>query len=199
MTGLQDRRTARLQDKITQMRIKLTLIFLIISMSHMLAQSGERIAKTPKVNYDWRPGFVSITEVTGAIGLADTGSDLSKYYYGITTVAGYQFTRNLKLGAGVGVQFHNGGTLFPVYVDMRLNLNSQAVVPFISGAGGIMADPAELEDTRVFLNPLAGVRFVVANRTAVAFSTGLMVTTGGPDERKSYINFKLGVELKGKQ
>ncbi len=26
----------------------------------------------------------------------------SKYYYGITTVAGYQFTRNIKAGAGRG-------------------------------------------------------------------------------------------------
>ncbi len=112
--------------------------------------------------------------------MADTGSELSKYYYGITTVAAYQFTRNIKAGAGAGVQFHNGGTLFPLFLDIRANLNSQEVVPFISGAGGIMLDFSDIMDeTRVFINPMIGVRYVAANRTAVALSTGLMVSTGG--------------------
>lgn len=129
--------------------------------------------------------------------MADTGSELSKYYYGITTVAAYQFTRNIKAGAGAGVQFHNGGTLFPLFLDIRANFNSQEVVPFISGAGGIMLDFSDIMDeTRVFINPMIGVRYVAANRTAVALSTGLLVSTGGAAERKSYLNFKLGIELK---
>ena len=180
------------------MRNILSLLLLLISLTGANAQINQRIARTPKVNYDWRPGFVSITEVTGGIGLADTESEFSKYYFGVTTVAAYQFTRNIKAGAGAGVQFHNGGTLFPVYLDLRLNLNSQDIVPFISGAGGIMLDFTELDNTRIFINPLAGVRFVAANRTAISLSTGLMVSTGGPASRKSYLNFKLGLELKTK-
>ena len=178
------------------MKTRLTLILLAVSVSTILAQPDQRVAKTPKVNYDWRPGFVSITEVTGGIGLGDTESDLAKYYYGITTVAAYQFTRNIKAGAGAGVHLHNDGTLFPVYLDIRLNLNSQEFVPYVSGAGGIMLDFTELDNTRVFINPLIGLRYVAASRTAVSFSTGLMVTTGGPLARKSFLNFKLGVELK---
>jgi len=42
------------------------------------------------------------------------------------------------------------------------------------------------------------LRYVAANRTAVTFSTGLMVTAGGPNARKSFVNFKLGLEFKGK-
>jgi hypothetical protein len=180
------------------MKTKLSLLLFLLSIIGAYAQPDQRIAKTPKVNYDWQPGFVSITELTGGIGLAETESDLAKYYYGFTTVAAYQFTRNIKAGAGVGVQIHNNGNLFPLFLDMRLNMNSQQVVPFISGAGGIMLDFSELEDTRVFINPLIGMRYVAANRTAVSFSTGVMVTTGGPLARKSFINFKLGMELKGK-
>lgn len=180
------------------MRTTLTILFLTVSMSALLAQSGDRIAKTPKINYDWQPGFVSITEVTGGIGLADTGSELSKYYYGFTTVAAYQFSRNIKAGAGAGIQLHNDGALFPLYLDVRLNLNSQAIVPYASGAGGIMLDFADLDNTRVFINPLIGLRYVAANRTAVSFSSGLMVTTGGPNARKSFVNFKLGIEFKAR-
>lgn len=182
------------------MKTKLSLFFLLISILGAYSQPSQRIAKSPKINYDWRPGFVSITEVIGGIGLADTGSELSKYYYGVATVAGYQFTRNIKAGVGAGVQFHNGGTLFPLFMDLRLNLNSQDVVPFIAGSGGVWLNFEDIvEETRVFINPMIGFRYVAASRTAVAFSTGLMVSTGGPAERKSYINFKLGVELKFKE
>jgi len=174
------------------------LLFLAISTAVAVAQPNERIAKTPKINYDWRPGFVSITELTGAIGLADTQSELSKYYYGITSMAGYQFTRNIKAGAGAGVHIHNDGALFPVYLDIRYSFNAQSIVPFLAGAGGIALDFTELDNTRIFINPSAGLKYVAANRTGISFSTGLMVTTGGPNARKSFINFKLGLELKGK-
>lgn len=179
------------------MRTTVTLLLALLTITGAFAQSTRPIAKSPRVNYDWRPGFVSITEVTGGIGLADTGSELSKYYYGLTTIAGYQFSRNIKAGAGAGIQFHNGGTLFPLFVDVRMNLNSQQVVPFLAGSGGVMLNFEDIVDeTRVFLNPMIGLRFIAANRTAVVFSTGLMVSTGGPAERKSYLNFRLGAELK---
>jgi hypothetical protein len=179
------------------MRTRLSLLLLLIAITAAYAQPDQRIAKSPKVNYDWQPGFISITEVTGGIGLGDTGSELSRNFFGITTVAGYQFSRNIKAGAGVGVQVHDDGTLFPLFLDFRLNMNSQEIVPFLSGAGGIMLNFNDIiEETRVFINPMAGVRFVAANRTAISFSTGLLVSTGGRAERKSYLNFKLGVELK---
>jgi hypothetical protein len=179
------------------MKTKLSLLLFLIYITGAMAQPDERIAKSPKVNYDWQPGFVSITEVTGGIGLGDIGTELSKSFYGITTVAGYQFSRNIKAGTGFGVQVHNGGTLFPLFLDFRLNMNSQEIVPFFSGAGGVMLNFNDIiDETRVFINPMAGVRFVAANRTGISLSTGLMVSTGGPTERKSYLNFKLGVELK---
>ena len=180
------------------MRTKLSLLLFLTSIIIVSGQPDQRIAKTPRVNYDWRPGFVSITEITGGPGLGDTGTELSKYYYGITTIAGYQFTRNIKAGVGAGMHFHNNGNLFPLYLDIRYSFNAQSLVPFFAGAGGIMLDFSELDDTRIFINPSAGIRYVAANRTAMTFSTGLMVITGGPNARKSFINFKLGMELKRK-
>lgn len=178
------------------MKTKLSILLLLSVITGAYAQPDQKVARSPKVSYDWRPGFISITELTGAIGLADTESELSRYYYGITTVAGYQFTRNMKAGAGAGVHFHNDGNLFPLFLDMRYSFNASELVPFFAGAGGIMLDFSELDDTRVFINPSVGVRYVAASRRAVTFSTGLMVTTGGPQARKSFINFRLGFEMK---
>lgn len=180
------------------MRFKIAAILLIFTAAGLYGQPNNRIARTPKLNYDWQPGFVSITEATGALGLGLTYDELSKYYYGITTIAGYQFSRNIKAGIGAGIHLHNEGTLFPLYLDARYSLSAQDLVPFIAAAGGIAIDPKVIDDTRVFINPSIGARYVVAKKTAVTFSTGLMVTTGGPNNRKSFLNFKLGLELKGK-
>lgn len=178
------------------MKSRLTLLFLAVSFSALTAQPSNLIARHPKVTYDWKPGFISITELTGATGLGLTDYEFSKQYYGITTFAGYQFTRNIRIGAGAGIHIHNNGPLFPLYLDLRANLNSQAVVPFLAGSGGVMIDFTDFGDTRVFINPAVGIRYVAASRKAVTLQTGLMVTTGGPNERSSFINFKIGIELK---
>lgn len=181
------------------MRTILNLILFALSMGTLMAQTDERIAKHPWVTYDWQPGFVSITEVTAAPGLGLVDDGLSKFYYGLTTVAGYQFSRNIKVGLGTGFHKHEDETLFPLYLDLRLNLNSQQIVPFVSGAGGVMLSFQDLEGrTRVFINPGLGVKYIAARRIGVSFSTGLMVTTGGPNARKSFVNFKLGIEFKGR-
>jgi len=195
-SGVSGLKTFRIFD----MRTKLTLILLAVSLGTILAQPDDRIARTPKVTYDWQPGFVCITEVTFAPGLGLIDDGLSRYYFGLTTVAGYQFTRNIKAGAGLGFHVHEEETLFPVYLDIRYSMNSQQFVPFISGSGGIMLAFSDLvENTRVFINPAIGVKYVAARKLGVSFSTGLMVTTGGPNARKSFVNFKLGLELKGKK
>ncbi len=180
-------------------KVYVALFMLLFSLTPVRAQTNQKIASTPKVNYDWRPGFVSITELTGAAGLGQTADDLSKYYYGITSVAGYQFTRNIKAGIGAGVHVHNEGTLFPLFLDIRYSFNAREVVPFFAGTGGLALSLNDIvNETRVFINPSFGVHYVAANKTAVSLSTGLMVSTGGPAARKSFINFKLGLELKGK-
>ena len=182
------------------MRKILTLILLVLSMGTVLAQTDERIARTPKINYDWQPGFVSITEFTGAFGLGITEDEYSGYYFGLTTIAGYQFARNIKVGAGAGLHVHPDGTLFPLFLDIRYSFNEQEIVPFFAGAGGIMLDFGNLiENTRIFINPSAGLKYLAANKTGVSFSTGLMISNGGPSARKSYINFKLGIEFKGRK
>lgn len=182
------------------MRTKLSLLLLLISIIGAYSQPDQRIARTPKVTYDWRPGFVSITELTGAFGLGQTADELSRYYYGINTIAGYQFARNIKAGAGLGLHVHNEGSLFPLFLDIRYSMNAQEIVPFLAGAGGIMLDFSNLVDnTRVFINPSVGIKYVAANRIGVSFSSGLMITTGGPNARKSFLNFKLGIELKSRK
>ena len=176
-----------------------SLLFLTIFLATASAQPDDRIAKSPKLNYDWRPEFISITELTGGKGLGITDVPYSKSYYGITTLAGYQFTRNIKAGVGLGIQRHNDGTLFPLFVDGRFSFSAQELVPFIGATGGLALSFKDIQNqTYVFVNPSLGVKWVAADRTGVSFSAGLMMMSG-QFTRNSYINFKLGLELKGKK
>ena len=181
------------------MKTKLTLILLVISIGTMLAQPGRsKVARSPEYFLDWRPGYVNITELTGGPGLSGTTDPFSKYYYGITTVNGYQFTRNLKAGIGVGIHIHNEGTLFPLFLDTRYSFNAQEFVPFIAAAGGLAMNFNDLaERSWLFINPSVGIRWIVARRTGISFSAGIM-SMAGDGTRNSFISFKLGMELKGR-
>lgn len=178
------------------MKSTFAALLLFVSIITSPAQPGRRLAPTTALNYDWREGFVSITELTAAAGLSATESPMSAYYYGITSVAGWQFSRNLKAGGGAGVHIHNQGILLPLFLDFRLSLNARELVPFIAGTGGVTIDPAEIDASRVFINPSVGIRYVAANRKAVTLSAGVMVLAGSAYDRKSFVNVKLGAEFK---
>ncbi|MCU0378914.1 MAG: hypothetical protein MUC78_11725 [Bacteroidales bacterium] len=196
-----DRKTAGPQDRRTRtihFRSTLTLLLSAIILNIATAQPNPRVARNPAINYDWQPGFVNITELTGGIGLSLTYAPYSKNYFGVTTVNGYQFTRNIKAGIGIGAHFHDAGILVPLYLDARFSFNAQEFVPFFSAAGGAAMSLTELsEQSRIFINPAIGVKWVAAIKRSVTFSTGLMVMSGGGG-RSSFINFNLGVEFKGK-
>jgi hypothetical protein len=180
------------------MRTKLTLLFLAIATG-MMAQQTEKIAHDPAVNYDWREGFVNITELNAGLGLGTTSVVYSGNYFGITTINGYQFTRNIKAGIGLGVQVHDGGTLFPVYIDGRYSFSSRKYVPFLSADAGWALSFADFTgQTRVFINPSAGIKYVARPKIGITFSAGFMMQSGGSEGRSSFVNFKLGIEFKGK-
>jgi hypothetical protein len=192
-SGLQDCKTS-----IAQMKTFLTILVLSLSMA-LFAQPQSEVARLPKLNYDWKKGFINITELTGGLGMNLTYAPYSQNYFGITTVNGYQFTRNIKTGIGIGVHFHEAGMLVPLYLDARFSLSAQELVPFLSAAGGASLSLGELnEQSRIFINPAIGVKWVAATRRSVTLLTGLMVMSGGGG-RSSFINFSLGVEFKGRE
>lgn len=182
------------------MKSKLILIISVLSLSLSSVNAQDKVARLPKLNYDWREGFVNITELTGGAGLNLTYAPLSQGYFGITTVNGYQFSRNIKAGIGIGAHIYEEGVLLPLFIDARFSLSAQEFVPFISAAGGVELSLDDFNGTsRIFINPALGVKWVAASRLGVSFSTGLIVMSGGGEGgRSSFINFKLGIEFKGK-
>lgn len=167
------------------------------STLHYFLMGQDSFANSPNLNHDWRPGMVNITEIGYAFGLADTQTPYSKWAFSLTNITGYQFMRNLKAGIGYGIQKHNEGFLIPLFIDTRVNLSGRYLVPFASAAGGVAMSTEDFEnESRIFVNPAVGVRYVLRRKMALNFSAGLLIQEGGAN-RTSFINLRLGVEFKG--
>jgi hypothetical protein len=182
-------------------KIILRLFVCLLAVMPFLSTNGQTetvITMSDKLNYDRLPGFISITELTGGPGIRLTDAPYAKYYFGITSLAGYQFTRNLMAGGGTGLHFHNDGTFLPLFLDVCLSLNANDFVPFFDARGGVAINLSDPDNrTWLFINPSIGIRWVAADRRSVSFSAGLM-TLSGEENRNSFLNFKLGLGIKGK-
>jgi hypothetical protein len=127
------------------------------------------------------------------IGLNSTEVDYSKRFVGITPTINYGMINNLTAGIGAGFLSYNGGTLFPVFLQLKLLHPIRNIFPFINGDAGILIDPSENgKGNRFFLNPSTGVSYKINNRFATDLSVGLFmqkIKDGGHD---SFINIRFG-------
>lgn len=181
------------------MRTTLSLLLLLVTVTVAYSQPDPGIAPSPALNYDWRPGIVSITELTAGPGLGTTDVRYARYYYGITTMAGYQFTRNIKTCLGVGVSRHNEGFLYPVFADVRFSFSANELVPFVAAQAGLNLDFSDSgTNAWPYISPTVGVKWVAANRTGLSFSAGVLSMSGG-GTRHSFLSLKLGIEFKFRQ
>ena len=180
------------------MRPVIILLFVSMISFDTTAQS-HYIPSTPLLSNDWRAGYFNSTDLNYGFGLSETSVPDSKYFYGLTTVNGYQFSRAIKVGVGIGASKFDTGMFWPVYLHFRYNIWSKRLVPFISFDGGYLLSFEDLiDESRFFANPSLGVHYVVRERLSLNFSSGLFHHSGGPNGRSSFINFKLGIEFKGR-
>ena len=177
----------------------LIILFLMFTLALPLKSQTHYIPSTPEMSNDWRAGFFGCTDLDYGFGLKDVSIPYSKYFYGVTAMGGYQFNRVVKAGFGLGISRFDSGNLYPLFMHFRYSIWAQKWVPFIYADGGYMFDFSDvIEGSRFFANPGIGVHYVAKERLAVNFSAGLFHHAGGSGGRSSFINFKLGLEFKGR-
>jgi opacity protein-like surface antigen len=145
-------------------------------------------------------GYVTINELNFGIGLGETDVDFSGMFYGITTTHGYQVTKNFILGGGTGFSIYNGGTLFPLFLDIRYTFLFNKVTPYAFGDGGLLLNFSDFNGgTRLFINPGAGARYDISRTLAVNAGLGMQIQMGGGGgNRDTFLNFKVGLIYKPK-
>jgi hypothetical protein len=143
-------------------------------------------------------GFISITEIGGGFGLGDVSAESSKSLISFNTIAAYRINNHYLAGIGTGLHVYNGGTMIPLYIDMRYTFNQAKVTPFIIADGGVLFNLKSFNSSGLFINPAIGLEKKLTKRLSLNFSTGILVKQPPAWLKSSFINFKGGVSFRGK-
>jgi hypothetical protein len=167
------------------------LVISVMLMSAAYAFAQNRVAPNkPNQVLSTEPGYVTINELNGGPGLGIVSAPYAKYFFGFTTIHGYQVDQSFMVAGGTGFSAYNGGSMIPLFIDLRYCFPMGEFAPYGSGDGGVLF--MFKGGTKLFINPAAGVRYTLSRNVALNFSTGLFIQTG-EGVRDSYVNFKLGV------
>lgn len=168
----------------------------IIIFSFLIYCTGQDYSRTTNVAYKYysSPGFVNITELTGGQGFENVCNKNSWYYFGATSIFGYQMGRNFIGGAGTGFFMYDYSPLIPLFVHLRYTSFLQFGNPFFFADGGVLMDYKDFKDgLKVFFNPGIGLSRSLSTKIDGTLSTGLMIQMGHSIDRASFVNLKLGL------
>jgi len=169
------------------------LIILFIAGINSLASAQYKVTPNmPFSTLNSNPGFVTINEITGGFGLAGTTAAYSNYFFGFTSIFGYQVNKNFLLGIGTGLSSYESGILVPLFLDVRYAFYIAKLTPYIFGDGGLLLNFSDFNTTQLFINPGAGVRYTINRKTAVNLGVGALSQVNGR-VRETFVNVKVGV------
>lgn len=177
--------------------MKRTIILLISIICVGVAVSAQttNFPLRPASSIRSNPGFITINELTAGFGLGVTDVPYSKYFFGFTTVNGYQINRNFIVAGGTGLSVYNGGVLVPLFLDVRYMFLVDQFTPYLFGDAGLLLNFADFMDgTKGFLNGGAGVKYHFPGRLEILLGAGLLVQWG--TARDAFVNLKAGVSYK---
>jgi len=174
---------------------KLILILTGLTLSGLLTYSQfNNTSETQSFRYVASPGFVNITEINGAIGVEDSIAGNAKYYFGLTNIFGYQINRNFSGGIGIGGFLYENTLLVPVFLEYKYAAYMRGFTPFLYADGGGLIDPTDIYgESKIFLNPGAGISRSLSPKLEAAVSVGYMIQSRSSFSRITYINFKVGL------
>jgi hypothetical protein len=177
------------------MKLKLSLISIFLITTVIATAQYKVLPNRPFTTLNTAPGFVSINEAAFGLGLSGMTYPFSKHFIGVTSVNGYQVNKNFFFGAGAGVYFYESGALVPLFLDFRYYFNISSITPYVFGDGGLLINFADLNTTKLFLNPGIGARYAFSRSVAVNIGAGILAQVDGT-VRESFANLKIGVVYK---
>ncbi len=175
-----------------------SLISLIVLAALTAGLSGQGAKRHFPSSSDLNPlrGYVNIPELGGGPGLAVTSVPYSKYYFGLTTVNGYQINQYLIAGAGLGFHLYNEGWLLPLYASGRFTypIHGSKISPYANGDAGILISFGNSgDDNRLFVNPVLGARYTISPVMAADLGIGIFTQKLPGAKRDSFLNFRAGI------
>jgi len=177
------------------MKRVIPFIVIIFCVASVVTAQERVVPSRPYLMLKTDPGFITINELTAGIGLAGHTASYSKYFFGFTSVNGYQVNKNFLLGAGIGLSFYESGVLVPLFLDFRFTFNLGPLMPYIFGDGGLLLNVSDFNNTKLFINPGVGARYALSRSLALNLGVGIQSQVDGT-VRESFLNLKMGVVYK---
>jgi len=140
-------------------------------------------------------GLISMFEYYGGVGVGNESIPFSKKYSGFTGLIGYQINKNFIIAAGTGLSSYNGGSLVPVYMDLRYTFYLSQVAAYLYGDAGLLMNVSNIDDINMFMNPGIGARYSITRKFAVSISLGMLVQTSAQN-MEAFVNLRTGVIYK---
>jgi hypothetical protein len=140
-------------------------------------------------------GFIVMAEYHAGAGVGDVTVPYSKQFNGFNILAGYQLNKSFIIAAGSGAASYNGGTLVPVYMDLRYTFYFSRLAPYLFADGGLLMNVSNFNETRMFMNPGIGARYSVTRNIALNFSAGILAQSSGTT-MNVFANIRTGVIYK---
>ena len=177
------------------MRTAISFIVIIFFATFTATAQYKVVPNMPFSTLNTDPGYILINEITGGFGLGKTSTPYSKYFFGFTSISGYQVNKNFIFGAGTGLYFYESGLLVPLFLDFRFSFHINHVTPYIFGDGGLLLNISNFNGTKLFINPGVGAIYTLSKKVALNLGAGILSQAVGA-VRDSFINLKLGVIYK---
>lgn len=178
------------------MKRLLLLSILFIAVAGYAEAQRRVLPNKPYRNLNTLPGYITVNEFGAGFGIRGTSTPYSKYFFGFTSIHGYQFDQYLVVGGGTGISVYEDGVLIPLFIDIRYRFSISTVTFYAFGDGGFFLNPNDLNSgTKMFINAGPGIRFAASHKVAFNISPGLLIQMG-PTSRASFINFRIGATIK---
>jgi opacity protein-like surface antigen len=122
---------------------------------------------------DSRAGYQGIVEIGHAIGIDYKKKDFLK----VNVINGYKFNPYFSLGLGTGIKYYYDAkdAMVPLFMDFRAKFIDKKVSPYFTLDVGYLVDVtrnAEIKAVGPSLNPIAGVRFKISDKSAIYLGIG---------------------------
>ena len=146
----------------------------------------------------YTPGWVNISDVTYGFGLGETHTTTNpdKSFFSFTSGLSYQINRNWTTGGGTGLMFNQDKFFVPLFLTGRYNFSMPGghVLPYLNADAGVLFNFEDFNnETRLFVNPMAGVRYVITSYVSATGGLGVLTHMGPNSVRNSFFTVRLGV------
>lgn len=176
------------------------LVLIALISASVSAQRGERLPRPVIPSpYKYVPGWVSITDVTYGFGLSETNdpnNPCDKSFVSLTSVLSYQISRNFTTGGGFGLMFNEDRFFVPAFLNGRYNFSMPGgnFIPYLNADAGALLNFMDFnKETRFFVHPSAGVRYVINSYVSATGGLGILTHTGPYTGRNSFFTIRLGI------